>query len=57
MFACLQREVARRHGWYLAVEPVYDPYRDDPRFAELLETAGHGPVARKQPGAGFGTSL
>ena len=39
MFRCLRREVLARHGWYLAVHPVFDPYRDDPRFDVLLNAA------------------
>jgi hypothetical protein len=38
--------VVARHPWYIAVEPIYEPYRDDPRFAELLELAHLGPVPR-----------
>jgi hypothetical protein len=40
MFRCLRREVLARHGWYLAVHPVFDSYRNDPRFDELLDAAG-----------------
>jgi hypothetical protein len=49
MFTCLRREVLARDPWYLAVEPIYDPYRNDPRFEELLQLSRHAsePPARK----------
>ncbi len=45
LFVCLGREVRNRHPWYLKVNPVFDPYRDDPRFPPLLHIAGlDGPL-------------
>lgn len=38
-FECLGREVRERHPWYLKVNPIFDPYRADPRFADLLRIA------------------
>ena len=40
MFACLRLEIEERHAWHIAVNPVFDPYRDDERMDELLELAG-----------------
>ena len=39
-FSCLARACEERAGYlvYLNVDPVVDPIRDDPRFAELLST-------------------
>jgi len=38
-FAWLERARAERRGWlvYAKVDPLYDPIRKDPRFAELLK--------------------
>jgi TolB-like protein/Tfp pilus assembly protein PilF len=38
-FRWIERARAERRGWlaYLRVEPIFDPIREDPRFAELLE--------------------
>ncbi len=44
MLECLAESVDD-HLWYVLVEPVFDPYRDDPRFQELL-LAGGFPVSR-----------
>jgi adenylate cyclase len=41
MFECLERNARERPMWhwagYLKVSPVWDAYRDDPRFTALLE--------------------
>jgi hypothetical protein len=39
MLACIEED-ADRHLWYIVEDPVFDPYRDDPRFRELLARAG-----------------
>ncbi len=39
MFAALS-VAARRQLWYAAVEPVFAPYRTDPRFTEILARVG-----------------
>ena len=49
MLRCLRREVLNRHGWYIAVEPLYDPYREDPRFIEILQMAGYDASGKRQP--------
>ncbi len=36
MFACLAKAIERRDVVYLKADPVYEPYRSDPRFAALL---------------------
>ncbi len=36
MFECLQKAIDRRDLVWLEADPVYDPYREDPRFAALL---------------------
>jgi len=38
-FRWIERARAERRGWlaYLRVEPIFDPIRGDPRFADLLE--------------------
>ncbi len=48
MLECL-REQADRHLWYVLEEPVFDPYRDDPRFQEVL-AAGGLPPRKRDPG-------
>jgi eukaryotic-like serine/threonine-protein kinase len=42
MFAALEACVAERLGWlvFLDTEPVFEPYRDDPRFQALAERIG-----------------
>jgi len=41
MFACLEEAVATRmFANYLKVEPLYQPYRSDPRFVAILEKQG-----------------
>ncbi len=39
MLACLE-EAARHHLWYVRAEPIFDPYRGDPRFRQILASAG-----------------
>jgi serine/threonine-protein kinase len=41
-FAAIDHAYAERRGWlaYLAVEPLLDPLRDDPRFGVMLERMG-----------------
>jgi DNA-binding winged helix-turn-helix (wHTH) protein/tetratricopeptide (TPR) repeat protein len=39
MLTCLA-EAVDDYLWYAAVEPVFDPYRDDPRFQKLMRAAG-----------------
>lgn len=48
MFACLN-EQADSYLWYVVEEPVFAPYRDDPRFQEVLE-AGALPPHRPDRG-------
>ncbi len=36
MFRCLEKAIDRGDVAFLKADPVYDPYRDDPRFAVLL---------------------
>lgn len=43
MYECMEK-TARKHPWYLASEPGFDPHRDDPRFRALLAREGVGPV-------------
>ena len=39
MYSWLEK-TADRDLSYIQLEPVFDPYRDDPRFRELLTRAG-----------------
>lgn len=39
LFECLERSVDH-HLWYVRSEPIFEPYRDDPRFTAVLERAG-----------------
>src|SRR5262249_42360736 len=41
-FTWVAKAVEERSSWliYLAVDPAFDPIRDDPRFARLLRTIG-----------------
>lgn len=41
MLVCLE-QASQRSLFYIAVEPVFDPYRGDPRFQALLEREGYG---------------
>ncbi|HET8623173.1 MAG TPA: protein kinase [Gemmatimonadales bacterium] len=45
-FRWIERARSERRGWmaYLRVEPIFDPIRPDPRFAELLATMGLSPA-------------
>jgi DNA-binding winged helix-turn-helix (wHTH) protein/tetratricopeptide (TPR) repeat protein len=47
MLECLA-EQADWHLWYVLEEPVFDPYRDDPRFQEVLVAGGLPPHARRR---------
>jgi TolB-like protein/class 3 adenylate cyclase/Flp pilus assembly protein TadD len=40
MFECLEK-ASERHLYYIAVNPLFDPYRSDPRFEELLWRSGY----------------
>jgi hypothetical protein len=42
MLECLA-EQADWHLWYVIEEPVFDPYRDAPRFQEVLVAGGLPP--------------
>ncbi len=45
-FEWLEKEYENRGGWIiwaLKTDPVMDPLRDDPRFADLLRRVGHAP--------------
>lgn len=63
---CLQRAVARREGISLVmnVEPLFDPYRHDPRFISIMRSTGLPSPAgsasltqlREQPRAKFSGS-
>jgi Tfp pilus assembly protein PilF len=39
MLECLAEDVDR-YLWYVVEDPVFDPYRDDPKFREILSAAG-----------------
>jgi hypothetical protein len=39
-FRCLEESVDRGRFGMIKVNPVFDPYRDDPRFEALLARVG-----------------
>ena len=41
-FEWLHKAVDQRSGWlvYLNVDPIWDPIRSDPRFADVLQRIG-----------------
>ncbi len=43
MYECLEM-TARKHPWYAASEPGFAPYRDDPRFRDVLVREGRLPL-------------
>ena len=49
---CLE-EAAQDFLWFLASEPIFDPYRDDPAFRRIVLAAGFpvggGPASRRIP--------
>ena len=45
MFECLDAS-ARKNPWYMAAEPGFAPYRDDPRFQAILDREGLSAVGR-----------